>query len=238
MTDTELFDDFPARYNAYARREHRWVRGDWQLLPWLGSRVPVADRGTGFQPVSEEATGKMPVPRSRNSLPVLERWKLLDNLRRSLVPPALLLLLVLGWTVLPGSPRAWTAVALAVFVLPLIQTALSVAIGSIRSGSLSPLRKSRETLPAVLGQIGMDIVFLAYRSGVLLDAIVRTLARLFVSRRKLLEWETAASTEQRLGTDLPHFIKGMWSGPALAIAIVGLVGVMRPGRDDRSGVRS
>ncbi len=261
LTDTELFDDFPARYNAYARREHRWVRGDWQLLPWLGLRVPVAGSGRvggPFEPDTEEdrppaswpggyllreggapsepdteearplGPPLVPLARSRNPLPVLERWKLLDNLRRSLVPPALLLLLVLGWTVLPGSPWAWTAVALVVFLLPLIQAALSIAIGGIRSKSLSPLRKSRETLPAVLGQIGMDIVFLASRSFVLFDAIVRTLARLFVSRRKLLEWETAASTEQRLGTNLEHFIKGMWPGPALAIEILVLVGIVRP----------
>ena len=80
ISDTELFDDFPARYHAYARREHRWVRGDWQLLPWLGRRVPTPE---GWR---------------ANPLPLLERWKLLDNLRRSLVPPALLVLLTLGWT--------------------------------------------------------------------------------------------------------------------------------------------
>ena len=86
------------------RREHRWVRGDWQLLPWLGRRVPTLKAGCGANP-----------------LPLLERWKLLDNLRRSLVPPALVLLLVLGWTVLPGSPWVWTAVALATLALPLFQ---------------------------------------------------------------------------------------------------------------------
>ncbi len=257
LTDTELFDDFPARYNAYARREHRWVRGDWQLLPWLGWRVPIGgspepspvgwvkptDESLGHpggfhppyeipaepSPDSARPPGAPAPARRRNPLPALERWKLLDNLRRSLVPPALLLLLVLGWTVLPGSPWAWTAAALLVFVLPLIQTALSIVIGSIRSESLAPLRKSREGLPAVIGQVLMDIVFLAYRSSVLLDAIGRTLARLFVSRRKLLEWETAASTEQRLGTDLPHFIKGMGAGPALSVAIGVLVAVLHPG---------
>ena len=72
ISDTELFDDFPARYHAYARREHRWVRGDWQLLPWLGPKVPTPE---GSRP---------------NPLPLLQRWKLFDNLRRSLVPPALL----------------------------------------------------------------------------------------------------------------------------------------------------
>ncbi len=103
VTDVELFDDFPPRYHAYALREHRWARGDWQLLPWLGRTVPTPD-------------GPKP-----NPLPVLERWKIFDNLRRSLVPPALVLLLVLGWTVLPGSPWLWTAFALAVPALPIVQ---------------------------------------------------------------------------------------------------------------------
>ena len=180
LSDTELFDDFPARYHAYARREHRWVRGDWQLLPWLGRRVPT------------------PKGWRANPLPLLERWKLLDNLRRSLVPPALLVLLVLGWSILPGSPWLWTATALAILALPLFQSLLGSMVDSVRGRSLSALAQWAGGLPAVLGQVVLDMTFLAYRGVFLLDAIVRTLARLFLTRRKLLEWETAASTEQRL----------------------------------------
>ncbi len=213
LSDTELFDDFPARYNAYSRREHRWVRGDWQLLPWLAPRVP---------------TSEGPSARRPNPLPALERWKLLDNLRRSLVPPALLVLLVLGWTLLPGSPWAWTILGVLVLSVPLWQVAMSIAVAIPRQGLLSPLRAARETVPAMVGQIFMELVLLAYRSSVLVDAIARTLARLYVSRKKLLEWETAASTEQRLGTDLRHFIQGMWTGPTLALAIGAIVAVVRP----------
>src|SRR5271166_99161 len=85
LSDTELFDDFPARYHTYARREHRWIRGDWQLLPWLGRRVPLLadDGGRAWR---------------ANPLPLVERWKVIDNLRRSLVPPALVAWLVLAWT--------------------------------------------------------------------------------------------------------------------------------------------
>ena len=104
LSDTELFDDFPARYHAYARREHRWVRGDWQLLPWIGSQVPTPE-GAAHQPLA-----------------VLERWKLFDNLRRSLVPPALIVMLALGWTVLPGSPWLWTTIALAILALPFLKS--------------------------------------------------------------------------------------------------------------------
>ncbi len=281
LSDTELFDDFPARYHAYARREHRWVRGDWQLLPWLGrtvvsgqwsvvSQAASAGRGTpdpgdgrgspdpahgrtahsptsagrgtpdpahasagrGSPDPAHSPTAGLPVGsgnRHPNPLPLLERWKLLDNLRRSLVPPALLTLLVLGWTVLPGSPGLWTAIALAVFALPFFQMILGVAVGCIRSRTLSPLRTCWERVPSTLGQVGMELVFLAYRAVLLLDAIVRTLVRLLATRRKLLEWETAASTEQRLGTGLAHFAAVMWPAPALAIAIAVAVLAMRPG---------
>ena len=87
-------------------------------------------------------------------LPILERWKLLDNLRRSLVPPALLVLLVLGWTVLPGSPWFWTATVLAVLLLPLFQMVSSVAIGCTRCRSLAPLEEGLGAIPAVFGQVG------------------------------------------------------------------------------------
>src|SRR4051812_6631383 len=89
-TDIEVFDDYPTRYLAHARRKHRWIRGDWQLLRWLGPRVPGPD---GIE---------------KNRLSLLSRWKLLDNLRRSLVEIAQLTFLIAGWTIFPGSPLRWT----------------------------------------------------------------------------------------------------------------------------------
>jgi cyclic beta-1,2-glucan synthetase len=251
LSDTELFDDFPARYHAYARREHRWVRGDWQLVPWLGRRIPIPASNERFPPISRGSVTSTREPRGDseelggtsasarrigrsprwrvNPLPVLARWKLLDNLRRSLVPPAQLILLVLGWTVLPGSPWLWTVIALATFMLPVLQMLMSIAIGGIRARSLVPLRKSRDRIPAVIGQILVEVVFLAYRSVLLVDAVVRTLVRLFITRRKLLEWETAATTEQRLGAGLSQFVAGMWAAPALSLAIAGMIAALRPG---------
>lgn len=210
LSDTELFDDFPARYHAYARREHRWVRGDWQLLPWLARAVPT------------------PGGRAPNPLPTLERWKLLDNLRRSLVPPALVVLLVLGWTVLPGSPWVWTTTTLAVLALPLIKWFMGVAARFARTGSPAGLRSWRESVPALGGQGLLAAVFLADQARSMCDAVARTLVRLLVTRRRLLEWETAAATEQRLGTGLADFIRGMWPSPALAVAVAVLVAVVRP----------
>ncbi len=84
VTDVEVVDDYPSSVLAHARRQHRWVRGDWQILWWLFPFVPSR---TGLQ---------------RNRLPLVSRWKILDNLRRSLMAPATVALLLLGWTVLPG----------------------------------------------------------------------------------------------------------------------------------------
>ena len=104
VTDLEVVDDFPATVLAHARRQRRWVRGDWQILWWLFPWVP--------------ATGGV----ERNHLPLISRWKILDNLRRSLLAPSLLGLLVLGWTVLPGRPWFWTTLTLVVLGTPVLLT--------------------------------------------------------------------------------------------------------------------
>src|SRR6185369_17640424 len=91
VTDIEVVDDYPASVLAFARRQHRWARGDWQILFWL---FPVVPTRKGLE---------------RNTLPTISRWKILDNLRRTLVAPAALIALVGAWLVLPGSAWLWTA---------------------------------------------------------------------------------------------------------------------------------
>jgi cyclic beta-1,2-glucan synthetase len=204
-TDIELLDEFPAVYSAYARREHRWVRGDWQLVPWLFPKVPAPE---GWRP---------------NPLPAVERWKIFDNLRRSLIPPALLVLLVLGWTVLPGSPWLWTALALLVPTLPLWIVTIGSLSQLLRDGSwLVSWRGLRRGLAATAGQAFLSIVFLAEQSRLMVDAIVRTLTRMYVTHRSLLEWETAASTEHRLRADLRSFCLTM-AAPSVFAVLVGLL---------------
>ncbi len=210
LSDTEVFDDFPARYHAYARREHRWVRGDWQLLPWLAPRAPTPE---GSRP---------------NPLPALERWKLLDNLRRSLVPPAVVVMLALGWTIAPGSPWLWTILALALVALPLVKWSTAVTIGAVRTGKLAPFKSWRDSLPALAGQAALSLVLLPDQARLAVDAIGRTLYRLFVSRRRMLEWETAASTEQRLGGGLRDFLSTMWQSSMIAAIILFAVVRLNP----------
>ncbi len=215
VSDIQLLDDFPARYHAFARREHRWARGDWQILPWL---------------FGSQRNSPTPADDKRgNPLPLLERWKIFDNLRRTLVPAGLLFLLLLGWTALPGSPWLWTMAALLVPAWPLTLLCID-RMRAFLGGQpvLATLRQWQAELPATLGQTLLSVVFLVDQARLFLDGALRTLYRLFVSRRSLLEWETAASTEQRLGCSLGHFYWIMWPTPLLALAGTGLVLLVRP----------
>jgi cyclic beta-1,2-glucan synthetase len=218
VTDIELLDDFPARYNAYARREHRWVRGDWQIARWVFPRVPAPARET------EHGSALRP-----NPLPALERWKVLDNLRRSLMPPALVVLLVLGWTVLPGSPWLWSGVALLTLAMPLVILVVNSLLNLLRGGSwMLQIREIRGGFAATGGQILLLATFLASQAYHMIDAIARTLWRLCVSHTRLLEWETASAAEQRLGTGLKQFAVSMAPAPVLALVLGGLTAAIRP----------
>jgi cyclic beta-1,2-glucan synthetase len=137
-------------------------------------------------------------------------------------------MLVLGWAVLPGSPWLWTTIALGVLALPLVKWFISAVLGCARTLSLASLSSWRNSVPNMAGQTLLAVVFLADQSRLMCDAVVRTLARLLVTRRRLLEWETAASTEQRLGTGLRDFLAGMWGTLALAAASAAVVALMRP----------
>ncbi len=215
VTDVEVFDDFPAKYHAFARREHRWARGDWQLLPWLAPRVPINE----------------PPWRAPNPLPLLARWKVFDNLRRTLVPVGTLAMLLLGWTVLPGPAWAWawTLLALVVPAVPLVLQFLGGWWDLLGGASLRGVARSwREGLPATTGQVLLTTVFLPDQARLMLHAIGVTLYRLFLSRRHLLEWETAAAAEQRLGGALRDFLLTMWPTSAFSAAAVALVAWARP----------
>ena len=202
VTDVEVFDDFPAKYHAYAKREHRWIRGDWQLLPWLGRTVATA-------------TG-----RARNVLTALGRWKVFDNLRRSLVPVGLVALLALGWTIFPAPAWAWSLAAFAVLAVPLVLQVFEQLLALIFSGApRAVLRGARQNVLATVGQVTLAAVFLPNQAVLAVDAIIRTLYRLFISHHRLLEWETAAAAEARLGTGLGQFARSMWQSVAVAILI-------------------
>lgn len=202
VSDVELFEEHPSRYNVDIRRRHRWIRGDWQVAPWLLPRVPGADARW-----------------IANPLTALSRWKLFDNLRRSLVPASILFVLLAEWVDSPDSAGLGARVVALVLLLPAL-------IASV----VELVRKPPEVRPDVhlrqiirqagrrLAQAGLTLAFLPYDAWVSLDAILRTLARMFWTHRRLLEWQTAGDAEGATRSDLTAFYRTMWITPAIGVA--------------------
>ena len=173
VTDVEVVDDYPSSVLAHAKRQHRWVRGDWQILWWL---LPVVPTELGWR---------------RNRLPLIARWKIFDNLRRSLVAPATVALLLAGWTVLPGSPMIWTAIGLAALAFP-VGDQLVAMLGAL--DRRARWRGALEDLRMAAARTALQATFLASQAYEMLHAIIVTLVRVGFTRERLLEWETAAAT--------------------------------------------
>ncbi|MEN9675202.1 MAG: hypothetical protein RIS76_1098 [Verrucomicrobiota bacterium] len=203
VSDVELYEDYPSRYNADINRRHRWIRGDWQIAPWLLPRVPGADARWVANPLSG-----------------LSRWKLFDNLRRSLVPLAFLLLLLGDWLL---APQVTGFGPLMVGLAMLLPAALGLLVDAVRKPEEWPLRLHLRVVAAAAArqaaQSGLSLAFLPYDAWVSLDAVLRTLVRLLVTRRHLLEWQTSSDAEQMARTDVPAFFRTMWIAPTAALVI-------------------
>ncbi len=213
VTDVVLFENYPADYRSYWRRLHRWARGDWQLLPWLGRRVPRAEGGRG-----------------PNRLSLISRWKIVDNLRRTLLPPTLFGFLLLAWAVFPGAPAVWTVMAVLVLAAPLLTEAMGGLLSANRVAALPPAVRgvALRLRPASALWI-LHVVLLPHRAVVLADAILRTLVRLHRGRR-LLEWTSAARVARVLvGTESRRsFWREMFAAPMVAIGTLVLLATCRP----------
>jgi len=213
VTDIEVVDDYPASVLAHARRQHRWVRGDWQVLWWL---FPIVPTRSGLR---------------RNRLPLISRWKILDNLRRSLMAPATVALLLLAWTVLPGSPLLWTAAVLAALAFNLYPLALMTLGGPPPQQPWRVfLRIVREDASTALAQTALQLTFLASQAWERVHAIGLTLARLAGTKRHMLEWETAAASAERgrHRDGVRAFVREMIASPLVALVVLALVTVARP----------
>ncbi|MBK9519952.1 MAG: carbohydrate-binding protein [Anaeromyxobacter sp.] len=217
VTDVEVVDDYPSSVLAHARRQHRWARGDWQILAWLFPWVPTP-RGL-----------------KRNRLTLISRWKILDNLRRSQLAPATLTLLLAAWTVLPGSPALWTAVVLAATAFPLFPLAFAVASGpAAHQPWRAFLRGVREDALGGLARISLQLTFLAQQAYGMTHALLVTLVRLGFTQRRLLEWETAAASAARgegqaAGAGVRPYLREMAASPATGLLGLLLVALVRPG---------
>ena len=199
-SDVQFYEEYPSRYGMDVMRRHRWIRGDWQI-------------GTWFLPFAPDANRKL----RKNSISALSRWKIFDNLRRSLVPIAQVLLLLAVWTILP-SPIFWTLAILAIlFVPPFISSLWSasqkpkeIAFDQHLSNTLGATNKS-------IKQALFTLVCLPYEAYLSVDAIVRTLWRLYISQKKLLEWNPSNLVQKKNQSLGAEYIT-MWIAPVLSIA--------------------
>ncbi|HSD42064.1 MAG TPA: glucoamylase family protein [Burkholderiales bacterium] len=201
-SDIEVVEEFPSRYDVAAARQHRWARGDWQLLPWLLGRGDAAA-----------------ADRSKSALPLIGRWKMLDNLRRSLSGPASVAALIAGWALPLQAAVVWTGFVLSTIAL---STLLPVLAAIVPRRAQTTARSHLSALAAdvrlALSQTALLVVFLAHQAWLMADAIGRTLFRLLVSHRHLLDWVTAAQATVGPRLDLAGFYRQMSGGVAIGIA--------------------
>ena len=210
VTDIELFDDYPERYDTYARRQHRWTRGDWQVARWSFRHAPSEDGRTLL-----------------NSLPLISRWKILDNLRRSLVAPAVMLWLIAAWTALPGAPLLWTLFILLTLAFPVYAHVTRGLLIHPRGVSwTSHFWSMWGDVRINTLQVLLNITFIAHQAYLMSDAIARTFYRKLVSKRRLLEWVTA---QDRCATAAvgKTFFRFMWPASAIAAFIATLIVLLK-----------
>ena len=202
--DVELTDSYPYKVTSYFARLHRWVRGDWQLLPWLGGHVRDQDGA-----------------RVPNPIPPMAKWKIFDNLRRSLSPVCTLLALLLGMC-LPGYAFGVAAAA----------AVLAAASNLLLSGADLAFRRGRglraryhSTIIAGFGgvilQTLVQLLFLPVHAWTCASAAATALWRSFVSHRGMLAWVTAADAERRAGDGVWANYRKQWSAVAVGLVAIG-----------------
>ena len=212
-SDIEVIDAFPARYDVAVSRQLRWIRGDWQLLAWIFDGLHGAR-----------------VERERRSIPLVGRWKMIDNLRRSLSMPATFLALIAGWTMDIAHPLRWSALVLAAIATPsVIPFATAILPRRVGLAKLMHLYAVGDDLRLAVSQIVLLIAFLPYQAWVASEAILRTLFRVLVSRDHMLEWMTADQAKLRPRLDLAASYHRMAGGVGLALAAAAFVLWARPG---------
>jgi cyclic beta-1,2-glucan synthetase len=215
VTDVEVVDDYPASVLAHARRLHRWVRGDWQILGWL---LPWVRTSTGVE---------------RNRLPAISRFKILDNLRRSLQAPGYVAWFAGAYALFPGRGWPWAVGAFAVLAFPAL-LAIAEALGGPGEEPLPVfLRDRADRVRTELVRAALRLTFLAYHAAEMVHAILLTLGRLVFTQRRLLEWETAAAVAARVAglrgkSGVRAFLVEMASSPAMALALLVVIARVRP----------
>ncbi len=207
VTDVELFDEFPGFYDSFANRAHRWVRGDWQIARWILPYIP-------------DERGKV----IRNRLPLISRWKIFDNLRRSLVAASVFLWLLAVWTIFPGLPLLWLIFIFLVIGFPVfshLQTNLLSHQKGVTWGS--HFRGVWTDFLTNAARLAFSVICIAHQAYLKSDAVLRTLYRKFISHRNLLEWTTAAQAETGSDHSQTAFLRQMW--PTMLLSVTAFLAV-------------
>ncbi|MFA5074367.1 MAG: glucoamylase family protein, partial [Nitrospirota bacterium] len=218
LSDVQLIEAYPLHYGEDMRRKQRWIRGDWQIVRWLFSFIPGPDGGS-----------------QKNPLSVLSQWKIFDNLRRSLVAPALVLLLLISWTAFPfscGSSLPWTLAVLGIILVPLVVTSITNLFKKSRDMLLfQHLAEIKNSLIRGIAQAGFTIATLPQEAYFHLDAILRTLWRMVITHKRLLEWNPSdhAKNERNIFYAAPIvaamvLLGNAWSGLPLPFGVGPVIG--------------
>ncbi len=220
LSDVMVYEKYPSRYGTDVSRRHRWIRGDWQLLPWLRSFVPGPGRDR---------------QRRKNPLSLLSQWKLFDNLRRSLVPPALTILLLLGWTLL-SSPWFWTAAVIGIILFPsLIYSLRELFHKPDDVLSVQHFVSAGNAMGRRFVQDVFTIACLPYEALFSLDAIVRTAWRMLVVKKRLLEWSPSGDPDRKKRTSLASAFRTMWFAPVLSVLMAVYITLSDPAAGAAAG---
>ena len=205
VSDVQVFEDYPNSYLADIKRRHRWIRGDWQILPWLFPYV--LDTSSRVQ---------------KNPLSLLSRWKIFDNLRRSLVAPAALIFLIMSWFSF-HDPLFWTAFIVSLYLIPSV---LITFWRFIKKPDDLTWMLHLHSFPSIIrGQITVpliNLIFLPYEACISLDAVLRSCFRMAGSHRNLLEWTTHREAAQAKASGLGGMYRIMWAGPFIGIGLLAL----------------
>ncbi len=203
LSDVLLYEENPSKYGIDVRRRHRWIRGDWQIGAWMF-------------PFVSNPQGKL----TKNPLSTLSRWKIMDNLRRSLLPVSLILLLLLGWSILPF-PWFWTATVTIIILFAVMAAAGWQLINKPKDLDFKAhLAEVGKSVQSIMLQFIFGIAILPNEAYNNMDAILRTNWRLIVSHKKLLEWTPSATTASDSRNNIFSNYKEMWIGPLLSIFCV------------------
>ncbi len=203
VSDIQLFEKYPTGYDADMKRRSRWVRGDWQIFTW-------------FLPFVHMADGRW----HKNPLSALSRWKIFDNIRRSLVPLSLTVLLLLGWLVLPTS-MLWTIVVSGIIIFPVIFSSAWNIIRKPKEISVSlHIKNSLRSIGEIFYKTLFALICLPYEAYVNSIAIFRTIWRKLISKKHLLEWNPSGNTKNIKRNSLVSSYASMWIELLLPVSII------------------